>query len=90
MLRRPYVDLSTRRLPNVLIEAQSVGCPVLTTSAGGATDAINNGITGFVVSDRPKEIAQKACDILSDDSLKLSLGNAGKLFVRENFKWIIW
>ena len=72
--------------PNVLIEAQSVGCPVLTTSAGGATDAINNGITGFVVSDRPKEIAQKACDILSDDSLKLSLGNAGKLFVREKFQ----
>lgn len=72
--------------PNVLIEAQSVGCPVLTTSAGGATEAINDGITGFVVSDRPKEIAQKACDILSDDSLKQSLGNAGKLFVREKFQ----
>ena len=72
--------------PNVLIEAQSVGCPVLTTAAGGATDAISNGITGFVVSDRPKEIAQKACDILSDDSLKQSLGNAGRVFVREKFQ----
>ena len=72
--------------PNVLIEAQSAGCPVLTTAAGGAVDTIVDEVTGFIVPDKPKEIAKKACSILENESLKASLNNAGPPFVQANFR----
>jgi glycosyltransferase involved in cell wall biosynthesis len=34
-------------LPNVLIEAQMMGIPVVTTPAGGATECFLDGLTGF-------------------------------------------
>ena len=36
-------------LPNVLIEAQAMGVPVITTNAGGAAETIENQITGLVL-----------------------------------------
>jgi len=71
--------------PNVLIEAQNSGCPVLTTAAGGAVETIVDGVTGFIVPDKPVRIAQKACAILEDKILKSSLAAAGPPFVAANF-----
>ena len=39
-------------LPNVLIEAQRQGVPVVTTNAGGVHDIVVHGETGFVVEER--------------------------------------
>lgn len=38
-------------IPNVLLEAQISGVPVVTTNAGGAREAIVNGSTGWVCQD---------------------------------------
>jgi glycosyltransferase involved in cell wall biosynthesis len=35
--------------PNVLIEAQMAGVPVVTTPAGGAADVVQEGVTGFAL-----------------------------------------
>lgn len=48
-------------LPNVLIEAQALGVPVVTTDAGGAREAVDDGITGTVVTDTSTEALVEAC-----------------------------
>ena len=37
-------------MPNVLLEAQSYGCPVVATRAGGAPDCLIPGVTGFLLA----------------------------------------
>ena len=71
--------------PNVLIEAQSVGCPVLTTAAGGAVETLIHGKTGFIVPDHPRKIAQKACEILENRTLRSSLSAAGPTFIADKY-----
>src|SRR5581483_2236537 len=45
-------------LPNVLIEAQAVGVPVVTTPVGGAPETIDHGRTGVVLEGAdPTEVA---------------------------------
>jgi glycosyltransferase involved in cell wall biosynthesis len=59
--RKPYDSLSAMSVlflsslyegsPNVLIEAQAVGVPVVTMPAGGAVEVVDDGRTGWVVHD---------------------------------------
>jgi glycosyltransferase involved in cell wall biosynthesis len=54
-------------LPNVLIESQAVGVPVVTTSAGGAPETVAHRETGWVMeSDSPDEIAHRVGLLLQD------------------------
>ena len=47
-------------VPNVLLEAQWVGTPVVTTDVGGAKEAIEPGITGWTcASGRPTDLARE-------------------------------
>jgi len=57
-LERMDLFLLTSRvegLPNVLIEAQAFGVPVVTSDAGGAAETIRDGETGWVVKDETVE-----------------------------------
>ena len=53
-------------LPNVLIEAQAFGVPVITTNAGGASDTIIDGETGHIVEGESEYISQKIIQCISD------------------------
>ena len=54
-------------LPNVLVEAQAMGVPVVTINAGGAGETLCHGKTGWLVdSDDPTIIADKIVSILKD------------------------
>ena len=54
-------------LPNVIIEAQGFGVPVISTKAGGASETIIEGITGHIVdSHNPEILSQKINTILND------------------------
>src|SRR6201999_4549389 len=58
-------------LPNVLLEAQWVGTPVVTTDVGGAREAVFEGQTGLVgPQDDADAIASLACRILADPGLR--------------------
>lgn len=48
-------------LPNVLIEAQAVGVPVVTTNAGGASETLRDKVTGWVLE---KDDSCYAADII--------------------------
>ena len=57
----------TEGLPNVLIEAQGFGVPVISTNAGGAGETFIEGETGFLINNsEAKDIAEKILDVLHD------------------------
>lgn len=49
-------------LPNVLIEAQYMGVPVVSTPAGGASECFIEGVTGHVLGCADKTDLDEACD----------------------------
>lgn len=59
-------------LPTIVLEAMSVGTPVLTTSVGGITDVIHENYTGFIIEDVSSEnIANNVINILKCKKLKI-------------------
>ncbi len=89
VLRASDLFLLTSRaegLPNVLIEAQAVGLPVVTTPAGGAVETLKPGETGFIAANQSAAAVANAClSILDDDALRARMGKAAPIFVREKF-----
>ena len=81
--------LLTSRLegtPNVLLEAQWMGCPVATTPAGGAIDALDNGVTGIVVDgSQPSRLCAQLVALMHDRPRLQAMGRAGPAFVAEKF-----
>jgi len=83
------VFLLTSRIegtPNVVIEAQWLGVPVVATDAGGTPDAVDNGATGWIVKNRDAEaLAERVLFILNhhdwdDQAIAASREFAGKRF----------
>ena len=73
-------------LPNVLLEAQWVGTPIVTTDVGGAREAIFEGRTGFLgPNDDADVIASLACRVLADQDLRARAITAGPAFVQRRF-----
>lgn len=73
-------------LPNVLIEAQAAGVPVVSTRAGGSGETFRDGVTGWLVSERvPAAIAERVCQILRDSEWAAHASRTAPAFVRETF-----
>ena len=51
-------------MPKILIEAAACGKPIITTNHPGCRDAIENGVTGFLVPQRNVESIVKYINIL--------------------------
>jgi len=61
-------------LPNVLIEAQLAGTPVLATPAGGTDEVVFDGVTGLILS-----AADVVPEVELDDTLEKLLADEDKL-----------
>ena len=73
-------------LPNVLIEAQALGVPVVTTDAGGAAETLIRGRTGFAIfPHRADVIASAVLQILNNTTWQRAAQKAGQEFARERF-----
>jgi glycosyltransferase involved in cell wall biosynthesis/2-polyprenyl-3-methyl-5-hydroxy-6-metoxy-1,4-benzoquinol methylase len=71
--------------PNVLIEAQACGIPVVTTPAFGAAEAVDDGISGRVVAGSAPVLAEAALSILRDESVRERTRTAGPRFIEARF-----
>lgn len=72
--------------PNVLLEAQWLGCPVVSTKAGGAVDAVLDGETGFLVNvGDTKAIETAAIMLLENKVLRARFSENGPSFINSTF-----
>jgi colanic acid/amylovoran biosynthesis glycosyltransferase len=70
----------------VLLEAQANRIPVVASRVGGIPEGMVDGVTGFLVSQKkPDELADKIITLLSNSSLRETMGKAGKDFVLKNY-----
>lgn len=72
----------------VFLEAASCGKPVVVGRSGGAPDAVDDGVTGFVVDPTdPAEIAARLCDLLTDPERARAMGSLGRERVARDWQW---
>lgn len=82
MVQSDVLVVPSRQGPGGTVEAQGVvpleamimGLPVVATRSGGLSEIVRHGETGLLVPERsPGDLAQAACRILEDDTLRLGL-----------------
>lgn len=72
--------------PFVLLEALSMGCPVVASQVNGVPELIEDRKTGRLVPARdPQALAVAIRDVLSDPAAASRMGAAGRIVVREQF-----
>jgi glycosyltransferase involved in cell wall biosynthesis len=72
--------------PNVLLEAQLLGVPVVATRVGGVGDAVDDGGTGILcAADDPAGLRDAVLRLLADDALRARLGAAGPAWIARRF-----
>jgi phosphatidylinositol alpha-1,6-mannosyltransferase len=80
--------LEVEGLGIVYLEASACGVPVIAGNSGGAPDAVREGITGFVVDGQDRgALVERIVTLLEDQELAIRMGNAGREFVLEKWRW---
>jgi phosphatidylinositol alpha-1,6-mannosyltransferase len=83
--------LEVEGLGIVYLEASACGLPVVAGKSGGAPDAIIEGVTGYAVDGNDvSEIARKVSYLLANPIEATKMGEQGRRWVRENWRWEIW
>ena len=73
-------------VPNVVLEAQWVGTPVVATKAGGVVEAIDLGSSGWIVDPPdPAQLAERVCWLLHESEARARARTAGPALVRTRF-----
>ena len=93
-IRRVFRDLDlcllasrAEGLPNVLIEAQAMGVPVVTTNAGGAAETMIHGRTGIVLEEAASDFAADTiAKLLRDDVWMTNARKAAQEFAVRVFR----
>lgn len=74
-------------LPNAVLEAMSCGLPVVTSDCGGVSEAVTDGVEGFVVPVRePVLMAEALYTLAQDPVLRKRMGAAGRERVLTDFR----
>lgn len=71
-------------LPRVLPQAMATGLPIVATNVDGNAEAVEDGVTGFLVPVKnPDEIADRIRILLQEPKMALQMGEAGRSRVQE-------
>ncbi len=80
--------LEVEGLGIVYLEANACGLPVVAGDSGGAPDAVREGETGYVVDGSSVEqVADRVSTLLTDESLRRAMGQAGREWVAREWQW---
>ncbi len=85
----PNIDvlLLTSRLeglPMTILEAFSLGIPVISTSAGGIKEIVHNDINGYMVANNRNEISERILQLSKDFDLLTDLGVGAYNYFEKN------
>lgn len=73
-------------LPKSVIEAEAIGCPVVTTDSVGCRDTVVDGKNGFIIPIKDSEALAVALKKLMDDSdLRKTMGRNARAFAESKF-----
>lgn len=65
--------------PNALLEAMSLGRPVVATAVGGVREIIADGVEGFLIEDGDGDhFSGRLIELLESEALRIRLGAAGR------------
>jgi L-malate glycosyltransferase len=71
---------------NAIVEAMAASLPVVATNVGGNAEAVEDGVSGFIVpSDDPEAMAAAITRLISDPLQAWAMGKAGRNLVMEKF-----
>ncbi|MCL2024367.1 MAG: glycosyltransferase family 4 protein [Coriobacteriia bacterium] len=72
--------------PYVLVEAMQYGCPVVSTDVGGVSEAVEDGVTGFLTPPADAHaLADAMAKLLDDDELRMRMGRAAQQSMVDRF-----
>jgi len=72
--------------PNVVLEASALGIPVVATEAGGTREAIEEGVTGYLIKQaEPAIIASRILQVLQNADWRAGVQIAGPDFIGRRF-----
>jgi glycosyltransferase involved in cell wall biosynthesis len=70
----------------VFTEALASGCPVIASDVGGIKDVVIHNLTGIMVPERdPKAIADRIRKLITNNSFRDQLRDAGLCWVKDRF-----
>jgi colanic acid/amylovoran biosynthesis glycosyltransferase len=73
-------------IPNVVVEAQAMGLPVVGTRHGGIVEAVRDGQTGLLVDERDVKSLVGALEaLICDRERRLEMGRHARAFVERDF-----
>jgi glycosyltransferase involved in cell wall biosynthesis len=73
--------------PGVPLEAQASEVPVVTTSATGAVDSVQHGVTGLIVPVKDAKALTLAIDtLLRNPAMRAAMGHAGRQWMERAFR----
>jgi colanic acid/amylovoran biosynthesis glycosyltransferase len=79
-------DGDAEGLPNVVVEAAASGLPVVGTRHSGIPEAIEDGVTGFLVPEGNAEaLAARLSELLGSESLRREMGVAARRLAERKF-----
>lgn len=72
----------------VFLEAAAAGLPSVAGRAGGAVEAVEDGVTGVLVDpENPREVAEAIVHLLSNPSVARQMGESGRVRVAREFSY---
>jgi glycosyltransferase involved in cell wall biosynthesis len=72
------------------MEAMACGLPVISTRCGGPETFIEDRISGFFVTDDPEVIAERMFDLATNESHRLTIGEAARQRIERSFSEHVW
>ena len=80
-----FVLFSDRQgCPNAVLEAMSMGLPIVTNRSGGVAEQVVDGVNGYLVA-TPAEMAEKVIALQKNKRLRSRLGKAGRAIADKRF-----
>lgn len=77
-------------MPKSLLEAMSIGRPIVTTDVPGCRDIVKEGENGYLVPARePKVLASALLRLIENKALRIKMGEAGRKMVEQHYSDVI-